>query len=84
MEEGVTADVRIKMLQTSELSHSSGMSSGHEAFTQHRKNFDLRVVLLFIHVLLRSPGLGLYFLESCLALQQMFCGTEPEALPLFA
>jgi len=82
--EGVTADVQIKMLQASKLSHSSGMSSGHEAFIQHRKNFDLRVVLLFIHVLLCSPGWELYFLESCLPLQQMFCGTELEALPLFA
>lgn len=37
--EGVTADVWIKMLQTLELSHSRGMSSGQEAFIQHRKNF---------------------------------------------
>lgn len=84
MVEGVTADVQIKMLQTSELSYYSGMSSGHEAFILHWKNFDLRVVLSFIHVLLCSPGQELYFLEVCLVLQQMFCGTELEALPLLA
>lgn len=67
-----------------EVSHSSGMSSGHEAFIQHRKKFDLSVVLLFIHVLLCSPELGLYFLQNCLALQQIFYGSGLEALPLFA
>lgn len=64
MVEGVTADVQIKMLQTSELSYYSGMSSGHEAFILHWKNFDLRVVLSFIHVLLCSPGQELYFLKA--------------------
>lgn len=64
--ERVTADVWIKMLQTLELSHSRGMSSGQEAFIQHRKILFLRVVLLFIHVLLWSPGLGLYFFRKLL------------------
>lgn len=59
------------------------MSSGREAFIQHRKKFDLRIVLLFINVLLCSSGLRLYFLESCLALQPMFCGSDLEASPFF-
>lgn len=74
MVEGVTDYVQIKMLQTSELSHNSRMNPGHEM--QHWKNLDLRVVLSFIHVLLCSPGQGLYLLEGCFALQQMFCATD--------
>lgn len=68
------ADIRAVIQQWNEL----------WTFIQHRKISDLTVVLLFIHVLLCSPRLGLYFLESCLALQKMFYGSGLETLPLFA
>lgn len=73
--EGATADVWIKLLQTSELCHTAverAPDRKHSESTGKKMVWEL-FYYLFI-VLLCSPGLGLCLVESCLTLQQMLGG----------